>query len=320
MSTVQRISLLTALTIYAGLVFVIDVITPDGIEIWVLNLPVIIVPVIFRNLRMVMFLSAYCSVMLALGWVIESDPGNDPPLWNTLNRGMGLATLWLIAVLAIILIKRSTQLDNALRALEHSEERLRLAMEGAGMGTFDVNLLTGDAAWSATHLRLLGFDSSANHQNPIDLWRTGVHPDDVPYVLAAKEHAIQCRAKYSVEFRIQRADNGEITWLAVFGRFYYSSSGEAIRFVGVSFDITRRRQEERESLQREVLAMMAREQRRIGQELHDGIGQQLTGLGLMAKSLSQRVPEAGTEKHIAIRLLAEIDNLHQRIRELAATG
>jgi PAS domain S-box-containing protein len=317
MSTVQRISLLIALMLYAGLVFVLDVITPDGIEIWVLNLPIVIVPVIFRNLRMVMFLTAYCSVMLALGWVIELDPGSDPPLWNTLNRGMGLATLWLIAILAIVLIRRSTQLDSALRALEHSEERLRLAMEGAGMGTFDVNLETGDAAWSATHLRLLGLDSPANQKNAIDLWRTGVHPDDVAYVLAAKEHAIQSHTEFSVEYRVTRADNGDMAWLAVFGRFYYSASDEAVRFVGVSFDITRRRQQERESLQREVLSMMAREQRRIGQELHDGIGQQLTGLGLMAQSLSQRLHDAGTEKRISTRLLAEIDNLHQRIRELS---
>ncbi len=317
MTTAQRVSLLAALTLYAGLVFVLDVITPDGIEIWVLNLPVIIVPVIFRNLRMVMFLSVYCSAMLALGWVVETDPGTDPPLWITLNRGMGLATLWLIAILAIILIKRSTQLDNALRSLEISEERLRLAMDGAGMGTLDLNLQTGDATWSATHLRLLGFDSTANQQGPINLWRTGVHPDDVARVLAAKDQAIQSRTEYSVEYRIKRADNGAIAWLAVFGRFYYNASGEADRFVGVSFDITRRRQQERESLQREVLTMMAREQRRIGQELHDGIGQQVTGLGLMAQSLSHRLQDAEMEKRISTRLLTEIDNLHQRIRELS---
>jgi hypothetical protein len=40
MSTAQRVLLMTALALYAGLVFVLDLITPVGIEIWVLNLPV----------------------------------------------------------------------------------------------------------------------------------------------------------------------------------------------------------------------------------------------------------------------------------------
>jgi PAS domain-containing protein len=157
MSTMQRVLLMTALALYSALVFVLDVITPMGIEIWVLNLPVIVVPVLLRNLRLVVFLTLACSAMLILGWV-WSSPGGNPPLWDTLNRGMGLATLWLIAVMAIIIINRSTRLDDILRALEHSEERLRLAMEGAGMGTFDVNLQTDKVVWSATHLRLLGYE------------------------------------------------------------------------------------------------------------------------------------------------------------------
>jgi PAS domain S-box-containing protein len=316
MSTVQRVHLMTALGLYAGLVFVLDVITPVGIEIWVLNLPVIVVPVLFRNLRLVVLLSLACSAMLVLGWV-WSPPGGNPPLWDILNRGMGLATLWLIAVMAIIMIKGSTRLDNALRALEHIEERLRLAMEGAGMGAFDVNLRTGKVTWSATHLRLLGYEAMSGRETTSDLWRSCIHPDDLVRVLEAREQSLQRRSPYSIEYRIKRADNREIVWLAVFGRFYYKESGEAVRFLGVAFDITRRKQLEREALQREVLAMTAREQRQIGQELHDGVGQELTGLGLMAQSLTQRLPEAAVEKRVALRLLAGLDSLHQKVRELS---
>jgi PAS domain S-box-containing protein len=312
----RRSLLVTALALYAGLVFILDVNTPLGIEIWVLNLPVIFVPALFRNLRMVVFVSLACSAMLVLGWV-ASPPGSNPPLWDILNRVMGLATLWLIAFMAIIIIKGSTRLDSALQALGHSEERLRLAMEGAGMGTFDVNLQTGTVAWSATHLRLLGYEAMAARETTIDLWERCIHPDDLPRVLEARKQAIQRRSAYSIEYRIKRADNGEIGWLAVFGRFYYNESAEAVRFLGVAFDITRRREMEREALEREVLAMTAREQRQIGQELHDGVGQELTGLGLMAQSLSQRLPEGAAEKRVALRLLAGLDSVHQRVRELS---
>ena len=60
MSTMQRGLLIIALALYAGLVFVLDVITPMGIEIWVLNLPLIVVPVLLRHLRMVVFLTLTC--------------------------------------------------------------------------------------------------------------------------------------------------------------------------------------------------------------------------------------------------------------------
>ena len=316
MSTVQRILLMTALALYAGLVFVLDIITPLGIDVWVLNVPVIVVPLLVRNRRMVVFFSLACSTMLVVGWFV-SPTGPMPPLWDALNRGMGLATLWLIAVMAVVLIKRSTRLDDALRVLQYNEERLRLAMEGAGMGTFDVNLQTGKVAWSATHLRLFGYEAMSGRETTTDLWRSCIHPDDLARVLEAREQSLQRRSAYSIEYRIKRADNGEIAWLAVFGRFYYNESGEAVRFLGVAFDITRRKELEREALQREVLAMTAREQRQIGQELHDGVGQELTGLGLMAQSLSQRLPEAATEKRIALRLLAGLDRLHQKVRELS---
>lgn len=46
---------------------------------------------------------------------------------------------------------------------------------------------------------------------------------------------------------------------------------------------------QRTQLERDILQVAANEQRRIGQELHDGIGQQLTGLSYLARSLYQKL-------------------------------
>src|SRR5262245_37057407 len=67
----------------------------------------------------------------------------------------------------------------------------------------------------------------------------------------------------------------------------------------------------------EMLEIAAREQQRIGQELHDGVGQELTGLGLMANALSQRLADAGPERSIADRLASGLDGVHQQIRSLS---
>jgi PAS domain-containing protein len=184
MSHSQRILLMAAFAVYSVLVLVLDIVTPLGIEAWVLNLPVVIVPVLFRSPRMVVLFGVASSAMLVVAWRLSPPGGFNPPSWDLLNRGMGLATIWLIAVVVIKLIKRTIQLDVALsrlrretaqrervgRALEQSEERLRLAMEGAGMGTLDVNLQTGRILWSATHLRMLGYKATSAREASIDLW------------------------------------------------------------------------------------------------------------------------------------------------------
>jgi PAS domain S-box-containing protein len=330
MTKLLRALPLAALASYSLLVFVLDVVAPAGIEVWVLNLPVVLVPVLLRSPRMVVLLSLASTVMLVLGSVL-SPPGQNPPSWDILNRVMGVATLWLITLLAIGLIKKTTRLDDALGrlrqevaervrltgALEQSEERLRLAMQGAGMGTVDVYLRTDKIVWSPTFLRILGHETVPAGGASLELWRSCIHPDDLARVLEASEWALRHRAPYTIEHRTQRADNGQVVWLAVFGRYYYNEAGEAVRFLAVAFDITRRKELEREAVQREVLAIAAREQRQIGQELHDGVGQELTGLGLMAHSLAERLPEDGAEQRIALRLLQGLDSVHRRVRELS---
>jgi len=51
---------------------------------------------------------------------------------------------------------------------------------------------------------------------------------------------------------------------------------------------------ERRALQSHVLETAAREQRRLGQELHDGIGQEVTGLSLLAAALNDLVNRGNT--------------------------
>ena len=61
---------------------------------------------------------------------------------------------------------------------------------------------------------------------------------------------------------------------------------------------------ERNRLEREILHSAAREQQRIGQELHDGVGQELTGLSYVARSVYQRLVDQGSAD---ADLVAELD-------------
>jgi PAS domain S-box-containing protein len=70
--------------------------------------------------------------------------------------------------------------------------------------------------------------------------------------------------------------------------------------------------------ERKALAIARLEQRRIGQELHDGIGQELTGLGLLADTLAQQLAaDSAPDTALAARLVRGLDRLKQQVRNLS---
>jgi two-component system sensor kinase FixL len=81
-------------------------------------------------------------------------------------------------------------------------------------------------------------------------------------------------------------------------------------FAGVIMDMS-----EQQKLQREILEIPVAEQRRIGQELHDGLGQQLTGLGLLATSLLNKASKP--EHALAAQLASGLQEAIAQVRALS---
>ncbi|HVW10465.1 MAG TPA: ATP-binding protein, partial [Bryobacteraceae bacterium] len=63
--------------------------------------------------------------------------------------------------------------------LRASEERLTMALDAAGMGTWDVDLRTGVATWSRRHFEILGYHPNHEGSATMPLWRSRVHPEDL---------------------------------------------------------------------------------------------------------------------------------------------
>jgi len=93
------------------------------------------------------------------------------------------------------------------------EERLRFATEGAGMGTWDVDLRTGRVVWNRQNALLLGYDFESD-QASTKRWWALVHEDDRAIVRQAMKNARNSGHLYQAEHRIRRADTGELRWLA----------------------------------------------------------------------------------------------------------
>jgi PAS domain S-box-containing protein len=128
--------------------------------------------------------------------------------------------------------------------LRESEERLNLAVEGSGMATWDADLHTGKAIWSPNHFYLLGYDPATSGEPTVEMCLGRVHPDDLVEVMQTWEIAQQERSLYRIEHRFVRADTGRVVWVAATGRFLTNSAEETVRFVGVMFDISDRKQAE----------------------------------------------------------------------------
>jgi PAS domain S-box-containing protein len=130
-----------------------------------------------------------------------------------------------------------------LRSIEklcESEERMSLALTAADMATWDADLSTGKTIWSAKHFEILGYAPATDGAATVEMLRSCFHPDDRAAVMQAWETARRERC----EHRFVRADTGAVVWVAVTGQFLDNYAGEAMRFVGVMFDISLRKQTE----------------------------------------------------------------------------
>ena len=122
------------------------------------------------------------------------------------------------------------------QALAESEERLRLAMAAADMGSWDWDLLTGKIVWSEGHARLWGMPPGyfSGTYNEFD---ARVYPNDRAGLAVAVTRAREDRTAYVHDFRIVWPD-GSVHWIEGQGRFEYDSSGQPVRMTGMVRDIT----------------------------------------------------------------------------------
>ncbi len=128
-------------------------------------------------------------------------------------------------------------------ALRESEARLRVAVEAAGLGVFDVDIVTGEANWSAEMFALLGIAPTPDGRAHTTLWRDCVHPDDRAATNAARQRSVAEGVPYHAAYRIRRASDGVERWMEGYARLN-GPPEQATHLIGVMFDITERKRAE----------------------------------------------------------------------------
>ncbi|MFB2892873.1 PAS domain S-box protein [Aerosakkonemataceae cyanobacterium BLCC-F50] len=142
------------------------------------------------------------------------------------------------AIAAFVDISDRKRMEEALKT---SEERLRFAVEGAALGTWEYDLASSEIIWSPAAKIMFGvaLDAQVDYQVFID----AIHPDDRDRVHDAVERAVAQQEIYDVEMRTVWAD-GSIHWIRSIGRARYNQNALPTRMIGVVLDITERKQAE----------------------------------------------------------------------------
>ena len=142
-----------------------------------------------------------------------------------------------------------SQLVRSREALSSREEHLRLALETAGMGSWEWNTETGAVRWSEGLEEIHGL-GPGGFGGTFEAFLELVHPDDRELVEAAVLRAASEGSDYELEYRFVRPD-GEVRWRRGAGRAF-RGSGRGARMIGVGQDITERRDAEEQLRQAET--------------------------------------------------------------------
>ncbi|MEX5719840.1 SpoIIE family protein phosphatase [Geodermatophilus maliterrae] len=125
----------------------------------------------------------------------------------------------------------------ALTDAEVSRLRVELAIDAAGIGSFDWDLVTGRLTWDDQMLALFGYESG-EFGGTIDAFAARVHPEDRERTLQALQGAVDTCGEYSAEFRVV-LPSGELRWVQGRGRALADDRGAPVRLLGAGIDTTR---------------------------------------------------------------------------------
>ncbi len=124
--------------------------------------------------------------------------------------------------------------------VERERALLTLAEELAGAGSWESDLRAGSLTWSRGMYRLCGRQPGARALTPKDA-TLGVHPDDRARVALELEPMNATDDDLHSAYRITRPD-GKVRHVETDARVEHDSDGVAVRIVGVSLDVTERRE------------------------------------------------------------------------------
>jgi len=186
-------------------------------------------------------------------------------------------------------------------ALLESEERLRLVNLATNDVIWDWDIVKDLQIWNKEGSAVFGWSDIVDHPQSAAWWVERVHPEDRHRVETGFFKVISDPKAdfWKDEYRFLKAD-GSYAKVIDRGHVLRNAGGQAVRMIGAMLDITERNRVEEELIQshEQLQALSAKmdsireeEKANIAREIHDDLGQRLTGLLMDLSLLSKKLPE-----------------------------
>ncbi len=180
------------------------------------------------------------------------------------------------------------------------ELMIRMGEEIAGFGFYEYDIGSSMIHWSPGTYAVFKLDPR-NYSPVLGTQRYMYDSPSRDALVSAFEKA--CRTGKGYDMELLGCDaNGELLWTRNSARVEMID-GKPVKLFGVIRDITQRK-----LLEARLIDANRQEQRRLGRELHDGLGQQLTGISLMMEGLRS---ELGSVEPTVAERLARVAGLVQ---------
>ncbi|WP_440056273.1 PAS domain S-box protein (plasmid) [Pseudoalteromonas sp. T1lg65] len=130
------------------------------------------------------------------------------------------------------------QLQQARDEAELNAKRMQLANDSAGIGVWEWNVVTNELIWDDWMYMLYGITKD-DFSGAYEAWENSVHPDDIDSTKAQLFAAVEGRDVYEPEFRVVHP-NGKIRTMKASAEVIRDEQGNALKVIGVNYDITER--------------------------------------------------------------------------------
>jgi PAS domain S-box-containing protein len=122
------------------------------------------------------------------------------------------------------------------RRAEDLAERLALALDAGGFGTWRWDMAAGRVEWDTKLEQLYGLEPGT-FDGTFDAYTALLHPDDLEKTLSTVQEAVRTKGAYIVDHRVVWPD-GSVHWVQGKGRVILDGDGEVAGTIGCTTDVT----------------------------------------------------------------------------------
>jgi PAS domain S-box-containing protein len=129
--------------------------------------------------------------------------------------------------------------ERVVETWEEHEERINLALDSAGIGTWNWKVMLNVVSWDERMHDLFGIERGT-FPGTFEFFSNLLHPEDRERVIAAVTRSVDGDAQFDTEYRVVWPLDGGVHMVRARGKVYRDSEGKAERMTGACWDITDR--------------------------------------------------------------------------------